>query len=102
LMRTAASKAFDLKDEPAKLRDRYGRNLFGQGCLLARRLVARGVPFIEVTLTNVPGNNMFGWDTHAQNFEMVKKLCAVLDPAWATLLEDLDQRGLLDTTLVVW
>ncbi len=102
LMRTSAGKAFDLHEENPKLRDRYGRNLFGQGCLLARRLVERGVPFIEITLTNVPGNNVFGWDTHQQNFDQVKKLCAVLDPAWATLLEDLDERGLLDTTLVVW
>ena len=83
------------------LRDRYGRNLFGQGCLLACRLVERGVPFVEVTLNNAPGTPN-AWDTHGQNFEQVKKLCEVLDPAWATLLEDLEQRGLLDTTLVVW
>ncbi len=101
LMRTAAGKAFDLKEEPPMLRDRYGRNLFGQGCLLARRLVERGVPFVEVTLSNVPGVQV-AWDTHQQNFEQVKKLCEVLDPAWATLLEDLEQRGLLETTLVVW
>ncbi len=76
LMRTAAGQAFDLKDEPAKLRDRYGRNLFGQGCLLARRLVERGVPFIEVTLAGIRDNNSFvNWDTHQQNFDMVKKLC---------------------------
>ena len=101
LMRTAAGKAFDLSDEPPMLRDRYGRNLFGQGCLLARRLVERGVPFVEVTLSTAPGVQV-GWDTHQQNFEQVKKLCEVLDPAWATLLQDLDQRGLLETTLVVW
>jgi hypothetical protein len=101
LMRTAASKAFDLKDEPEKLRDRYGRNLFGQGCLLARRLVERGVPFIEVTLSAINGVQV-AWDTHQQNFEQVQKLSQVLDPAWSTLLEDLDQRGLLDTTMVVW
>ena len=101
LMRTAAGKAFELKDEDKKLRDRYGRNLFGQGCLLARRLIERGVPFVEVTLSSAQGapNN---WDTHQQNFEQVKKLCEVLDPAWATLLEDLEQRGLLETTMVVW
>jgi hypothetical protein len=101
LMRTSASKAFDLHNESPKLRDQYGRNLFGQGCLLARRLVERGVPFVEVTLSTAPGapNN---WDTHNANFEQVKKLSEVLDPAWATLLDDLDQRGLLDTTLVVW
>ncbi len=103
LMRTAAGQAFDLKDEPAKLRDRYGRNLFGQGCLLARRLVERGVPFIEVTLAGIRDNNsFFNWDSHQQNFDQVKKLSEVLDPAWATLLEDLEQRGLLETTLVVW
>jgi uncharacterized protein (DUF1501 family) len=101
LMRSSAAKAFDLDEEPGKLRDRYGRNLFGQGCLLARRLVERGVPFIEVTLNNVPGVAN-GWDTHGQDFEQVKKLSAVLDPAWATLLGDLKERGLLDTTLVVW
>jgi hypothetical protein len=101
LMRTAAARAFDLDEEKAALRDRYGRNLFGQGCLLACRLVERGVPFVEVTLNNAPGAPA-AWDTHGQNFEQVKKLCEVLDPAWATLLEDLAQRGLLDTTLVVW
>jgi Protein of unknown function (DUF1501) len=101
LMRTSAAKAFDLAEETGKLRDRYGRSLFGQGCLLARRLVERGVPFVEVTLNNAPGAPI-GWDTHGQNFEQVKNLCAVLDPAWAALLEDLDERGLLDTTLVVW
>jgi uncharacterized protein (DUF1501 family) len=101
LMRTSAAKAFDLDEEKSKLRDRYGRNLFGQGCLLARRLVERGVPFVEVTLNNAPGAPA-AWDTHGQNFEQVKKLCEVLDPAWATLLDDLKQRGLMDTTLVVW
>jgi hypothetical protein len=101
LMRSSAAKAFDLDEEKAQLRDRYGRNLFGQGCLLARRLVERGVPFVEVTLNYVPGAPQ-AWDTHGQNFDQVKKLCEVLDPAWATLLEDLDQHGLLDTTLVVW
>jgi hypothetical protein len=94
LMKTAASKAFNLEEEPASLRDAYGRNLFGQGCLLARRLVERGVPFVEVALN--------GWDTHQNNFDQVKRLCQTLDPAWSTLLHDLQQRGLLDSTLVVW
>jgi hypothetical protein len=102
LMRTEAAKAFDLNDEAPTLRDSYGRNLFGQGCLLARRLVERGVPFVEVTLNGVDNNQFIGWDTHANNFEMLKKLCAVLDPAWATLISDLDQRGLLETTTIVW
>jgi hypothetical protein len=94
LQRQAAARAFDLTPEPDRLRDRYGRNLFGQGCQLARRLVERGVPFVEVTLG--------GWDTHDNNFEQVRALCDVLDPAWATLLTDLQDRGLLDSTLVVW
>jgi Protein of unknown function (DUF1501) len=94
LQRPAAARAFDLSAESAALRDRYGRNRFGDGCLLARRLVERGVPFVEVTLG--------GWDTHDNNFEQVQSLCGMLDPAWATLLEDLGQRGLLDDTLVVW
>jgi hypothetical protein len=101
LMRTAASKAFNLEEEKAELRDAYGRNLFGQGCLLARRLVERGVPFVEVTLAGV-NNNGAGWDTHGQNFEAVKRLSEVLDPAWGTLMADLKDRGLLDSTLIVW
>src|SRR5262249_13923809 len=77
--------------------------LFGQGCLLARRLVERGVPFIEVTLSTAPGiNNGIGWDTHQNNFDSVKSLSQVLDQAWATLMSDLRMRGLLDSTLVVW
>jgi uncharacterized protein (DUF1501 family) len=94
MMRSTASKAFNLEEEPPHLRDAYGRNLFGQGCLLARRLVERGVPFVEVTLN--------GWDTHQQNFEQVKRLSGMLDPAWATLMNDLKDRGLLDSTLIVW
>ena len=60
---------------------------------MARRLVERGVPFVEVTLD--------GWDTHANNFDGVKNLCGVLDPAWATLMGDLKDRGLLDSTLIM-
>jgi hypothetical protein len=101
LMRSAASRAFELDEEPASLRDKYGRNLFGQGCLLARRLVERGVPFVEVTLGTMDGNNV-AWDTHVQNFDAVKKLSQVLDPAWSTLMQDLKSRGLLDSTLIVW
>lgn len=101
LMRTGASKAFNLDEESPALRDAYGRNLFGQGCLLARRLVERGVPFVEVTLGTLE-NQLFGWDTHEQNFDQVQRLCQVLDPAWATLMEDLESRGLLDSTMIVW
>jgi hypothetical protein len=101
LMRTSARTAFNLEDEPAHVRDAYGRNLFGQGCLLARRLVERGVPFVEVTLGVLQGNQV-AWDTHNQNFDNVRRLSAVLDPAWATLMADLRQRGLLESTLIVW
>lgn len=94
LMRTAAAKAFDLDQEKAKVRDDYGRNLFGQGCLLARRLVERQVPFVEVTLN--------GWDTHGQNARTVQNLSQTVDAAWAALMRDLQERGLLETTLIVW
>jgi hypothetical protein len=101
LMRTAAAAAFDLHEESSRLRDAYGRNQFGQGCLLARRLVERGVPFVEVNLAGF-ANQAIGWDTHFQNFENVQRLSQVLDPAWGTLMDDLRGRGLLDSTLIVW
>jgi uncharacterized protein (DUF1501 family) len=101
LMRSPAARAFDLEEEPPALRDAYGRNAFGQGCLLARRLVERGVPFVEVSLSRVDGQAP-SWDTHQNNFASVQRLCGVLDPAWATLIEDLAARGLLETTLIVW
>ncbi len=98
MVKSQGKAAFKLEDEPAELRDAYGRNRFGQGCLLARRLVERDVPFVEVTLTGGNAN----WDSHQNNFDQVKQLSGVLDPAWSTLMTDLKQRGLLDTTLVVW
>jgi hypothetical protein len=101
LMRSKATKAFNLDEEPRELRDRYGRNMFGHGCLLARRLVERKVPFVEVSLATV-GNLALGWDTHVNNFDGVRRLCEVLDPAWSTLMEDLKSKGLLDSTLIVW
>jgi hypothetical protein len=102
MLHSRAVDAFNLDTEPGALRDAYGRNPFGQGCLLARRLVECGVPFVEVSLSAVDGNRSFAWDTHQDNFRSVEKLSAVLDPAWATLIEDLKQRGLLETTLIVW
>jgi hypothetical protein len=102
MMRSTAVKAFNLDEEPAELREAYGRNAFGDACLLARRLVERGVAFVEVSLNGVEGSPGIGWDTHQDNFTQVKNLCGTLDPAWATLLEDLKTRGLLETTLVVW
>lgn len=94
MIRSPAVKAFTLDDEPKELRDRYGRSLFGQGCLLARRLVERGVPFVEVTLNN--------WDTHQNNWADVKRLSTTVDAGFSTLLEDLQSRGLLQDTLIVW
>jgi hypothetical protein len=101
LMRTNARKAFNIDEEKDALRDKYGRTLFGQGCLLARRLIERGVPFVEVTLSNVTGAQL-GWDTHQDNFNSIKNLSGVLDPAWSTLMDDLKDRGLLESTLIVW
>ncbi len=87
-------KSFDLEDESPQLRDAYGRTAFGQGCLLARRLVEAGVSFIEVRSN--------GWDTHVQVNEKVGGLAAQVDPAFSTLIEDLKRRGMLDKTLVIW
>jgi len=99
MVETRGEGAFDLDEEPAVLRDAYGRSRFGQGCLLARRLVERGVPFVEVSLDASAGGS---WDSHANNFAAVKSLCEVLDPAWSTLMTDLRDRGILDSTLVIW
>jgi uncharacterized protein (DUF1501 family) len=91
---------FDLSDEPDALRDAYGRTNFGQGCLLARRLVEQGVSFVEVISTGPVGDQ--GWDTHKLGFEQNPLLAGEVDGAYATLLTDLAERGLLDNTLVVW
>jgi hypothetical protein len=78
MIHSEASAAFDLSQEDAKVREKYGKGVFGQGCLLARRLVERGVPFVEVALSaSVAGG--YGWDTHSNNFEQVKGLSAELD-----------------------
>jgi uncharacterized protein (DUF1501 family) len=99
LMCTKAARAFDLNEEKKEVRDKYGRNLFGQGCLLARRLVEQGVPFIEVSLG---GDNDIDWDTHQNNFNLVRTLSGTLDAGWSALMDDLKDRGLLDSTLLVW
>jgi len=91
----AAKRAFDLNQEPARVRERYGRNSLGQGCLLARRLIEAGVHFVTVT----DG----GWDTHTNNFKSLReRLLPRVDQGLSALLEDLADRGLLDDTLVVW
>jgi uncharacterized protein (DUF1501 family) len=90
-----AKKAFDLSLESDRTRERYGSTAFGQSCLLARRLVEAGVQFVTVT----DG----GWDTHTDNFKSLKlRKLPVLDRGYSALLEDLSERGLLDSTLVVW
>ena len=89
-----ARKAFDLSQEKDAVRDRYGRNQFGQSCLLARRLVEAGVPFITI--------NDGGWDTHKENFDAMRKKLPIQDQAVSALLEDLAQRGLLPETVVTW
>jgi hypothetical protein len=94
LVVTPRQKAFDITYEPDKLRDRYGRNPFGEGCLLARRLVESGVTCVSVALQ--------GWDTHANNFTGTGALVDKADPALAALLTDLKERGLLEKTLVAW
>jgi len=97
LMRSEAATAFSLDDEPVALREQYGRSQFGQSCMLARRLLERGVPFVELSLGNVNT-----WDTHNDNFNRVRMLSQVLDAGWATLMEDLRARGMLDTTTIVF
>lgn len=89
-----AGKVFDLSQEKAELRDRYGRNTFGQSCLMARRLVERGVPYITI--------NYKGWDTHKQHFQIMRRKLPELDKGMGTLLQDLAERGLLDSTIVWW
>ena len=95
MMNSQYTQAFNLEKEPAAVRDAYGRNSFGQGCLMARRLVEQGVTFVEVSLG--------GWDTHADAFSTLSKtLHPQLDKGMGTLVADLAQRGLLDNTMVVW
>lgn len=93
MMHSARIKAFDLSEESKALRDAYGRNRFGQGCLMARRLVQAGVKVTEVQLG--------GWDTHQDNFTKNRQNAGMLDAGFATLLRDLADQGLLKKTLVV-
>jgi hypothetical protein len=96
-MQFAASDAFDLAREPAKVREAYGSSHYANGCLLARRLVERGVRIVQVYY----GNGQ-PWDTHRNHNETTKTLCKDIDQPTAALLTDLKQRGLLDETLVIW
>jgi hypothetical protein len=103
-------KAFDLSQEPAELRDKYGRHSYGQSCLLARRLVEAGVRFVNVYFSDSIGGQSTergGWDTHGFNntrmFPIVEKYhFPITEQTLPTFLRDMDERGLLETTLVVW
>ncbi len=94
LMFGEARALFDLSSEADDLRERYGRNTFGQSCLVARRLVESGVPYVTI--------NYKGWDTHKQHFQTMQRKLPEMDRGLATLLQDLSDRGLLDTTIVWW
>ncbi len=93
LMKSEDLKAFDLSAEPAATRERFGNDDFGQGCLLARRLVQHGVRFVEVSLGK--------WDTHVNNFVEVPERCDILDRGLSALIQDLEANGMLADTLVV-
>jgi uncharacterized protein (DUF1501 family) len=87
-----AGKVFDLSQEKDALRESYGRNTFGQSCLVARRLVEKGVPYVTI--------NYQGWDTHSQHFQIMRRKLPELDKGLATLLQDLSDLGLLNSTIV--
>lgn len=89
-----SGKVFDLAQETDDMRERYGRNTFGQSCLAARRLIERGVPYITI--------NYKGWDTHKQHFQIMRQRLPQFDKGFAALLQDLSERGLLDSTIVWW
>lgn len=93
MMKSADLVAFDITKESQEVRNKYGSDLFGQGCLLARRLVEHGVRFVEVSLS--------GWDTHVNNFIKTQELCDAFDAGLSALLNDLQQRGMLKETMVV-
>jgi len=97
-----AREAFALEQEPDTVRDRYGRNTFGQSCLLARRLVEAGTRVVEVIWPKVANSNNHSWDHHKDLTKRMKNQSGpMLDSGLSALFEDLDQRGLLDETLVV-
>ena len=96
-MSAEQKRAFDLTQESDAVRERYGNGNFGQGCLMARRLIETGVPFVEVMM----GDGV-GWDTHQNNFPRTRTLSLEADAGMAALIDDLQQCGRLDSTLVIW
>jgi hypothetical protein len=101
LMQTSDCEVFEIDKEPEKVRQAYGDSRFGQNLLLARRLVEHGVPFVEVSSGNAEAARAT-WDSHENNFTQHERMCEMIDGPWAALLDDLKQRGLLDSTLVIW
>ncbi len=89
-----AGKVFDLNLEPEAVRDKYGRTTFGQSCLVARRLVESGVRYVTI--------NYNGWDTHKEHFQAMRRMLPQLDQGMSSLIQDLADRGLLDSTIVWW
>jgi len=101
-----SNKAFNIEDESKATRQAYGQSSFGQSCLLGRRLVEAGVPYVQVNWSQYAevlyGFSDYGWDTHADNFGLMEDWHGpLLDHVFSTLMNDLDDRGLLDTTLVI-
>src|SRR5262245_48281467 len=94
LVLSPRTRSFSLDGEPTRVRDAYGRSAFGQGCLLARKLIESGVPIVEVQSS--------GWDTHGDELNALKRLIPPVDQGLAALLTDLKTRGLLERTLVIW
>ena len=101
---SAARQAFDLNQEPASVRDRYGRSRYAQSVLLARRMVEAGVSLVRINWTRIADKpNQGGWDTHTLHAQSSKDfLMPIMDQAYSALIEDLSERGLLDETLIVW
>ncbi|HLQ38605.1 MAG TPA: DUF1501 domain-containing protein, partial [Planctomycetota bacterium] len=97
-----ARKAFDLAEEPDALRDRYGRTTFGQSCLMARRFLEAGTRIVQLNWPKIANSDRHSWDCHKDLEKRMKEDSApMFDPGFATLIEDLDQRGMLAETLVV-
>ncbi len=99
LAESPVSVAFDLTKETDATRRSYGISPFGQGCLMARRLIEHGVPVVEVSLN---GTGPLGWDSHLDNFKTVQALSEQLDVAWSQLVVELEERGLLESTTIAW
>ncbi len=98
LSQSRLTEAFNLHQESDATRRSYGVSPFGQGCLMARRLIEHGVPVVEISLSSGP----LGWDTHIENFPTVKRLSEQLDMGWSRLMIELRERGLLESTTIAW